>query len=152
MFGCRSVRRCGPHARPRATRTPGPSTPGPPIPALGQYDGQDVPLVIGHHVQPVLQHRPRHLQPAGRRRLVLPGAKAEEWDTTASTYTAWNPDRTVKSSRALTAAEKTSFTAGDAQRTGVANQATIQANIQTHVAQLETWMTANSNGAILTAA
>jgi hypothetical protein len=33
-----------------------------------------------------------------------------------------------------------------------ANQATIQGNIQTHIGQLEAWLTANPNGAVLTAA
>lgn len=42
--------------------------------------------------------------------------------------------------------------AGAAQLTSVTNQATIQANIQTHLGQLETWLQANPNGAVLTAA
>jgi hypothetical protein len=42
--------------------------------------------------------------------------------------------------------------AAAATATANTNQATIQANIQTHIGQLEAWLTANPNGAVLTAA
>lgn len=60
--------------------------------------------------------------------------------TPAAIATAAAPMQAAESAAATTAA------------TQATNQATIQANIQTHIAQLETWMTANPNGAVLTAA
>lgn len=42
--------------------------------------------------------------------------------------------------------------AAGTQAVATANTATIQGNIQTHIGQLETWLTANPNGAVLTAA
>lgn len=78
--------------------------------------------------------------------------RAELYDGAAATYTAWDTSGTQTAQRALTTAEAATLAAQDALVVNDANRATIQANIQTHIGQLETWLAANPNGAVLTAA
>ena len=53
---------------------------------------------------------------------------------------------------AASAAAAQASAAQQAQAQLAANASTIQANIHTHLAQIETWLAANPNGAVLTAA
>lgn len=53
------------------------------------------------------------------------GARAEEWDSVAGTYSAWDRNGTRTASRALTTAEQATLAAQDAALTAVSNQQAI---------------------------
>lgn len=78
--------------------------------------------------------------------------RSEQWDSVASTYTAWSQAGTVTTTRALTTAEAAALAAQDATNTSLANTTTIQTALTNHLTQIEAWITANPNGAAFTAA
>jgi hypothetical protein len=89
--------------------------------------------------------------PGGYQAGALQQNRAEFYDGAAGTFTSWDTAGVQTASRALSGVEVASLAAQDTMATGDANKATIQANIATHIGQLETWLTANPNGAVLTA-
>lgn len=66
-------------------------------------------------------------------------------------YTAWDTAGNVTVTRALTTDESNLLAAQDTQATQDANRATVQQRIDNGIGQIQTWISNNPNGAVLTA-
>ena len=67
--------------------------------------------------------------------------RAESWDATAGTYTAWAVDGTVTASRALTTAEAAAFAAQDAQTAIAVKVTAAESGLVSLNVQLAAWKT-----------
>lgn len=77
--------------------------------------------------------------------------RAELYDGAAGTYTSWDTSGVQTATRPLTAAEAAQLAADDAAIVSDTNQGALQSAVQARLAQIETFIANNPNGAVLTA-